>query len=114
MAAIGVPLGLVVGIGGCAVTFAALDHGQHRRDIEERVPNGTVGAHAHIAQKPHVQLGIAVLCSLRPSEGRLPEKAGEIMLFDAWRTAGDGVEVGDPWSHRPDSAPSIHRPENRR
>ena len=38
---------------------------------------------------------IETLCSLRPSEGRLPEKAGEIMLFDTWRTAGDGVEVGD-------------------
>ncbi len=38
---------------------------------------------------------IETLCSLRPSEGRLPEKAGEIMLFDTWRTAGDGVEMGD-------------------
>ena len=38
---------------------------------------------------------IETLCSLRPSEGRLPEKAGEIMLFDTWRTAGDGMEVGD-------------------
>ncbi len=38
--------------------------------------------------------GVEKLCGLRPSEGRLPEKPGEILLFDTWRTSG-GLEVGD-------------------
>ena len=38
---------------------------------------------------------VETLCAVRPSEGRLPERAGEIMLFDTWRTSDDGLAVGD-------------------
>ena len=34
------------------------------------------------------------LCSILPSEGRLPERPGEIMLFATWQTYG-GLAVGD-------------------
>lgn len=37
---------------------------------------------------------IETLCALQPSEGRLPEKAGEILLFDTWRMGDDALEIG--------------------
>lgn len=37
---------------------------------------------------------IGNLCAIQPSEGRLPERAGEIMLFATWQTYG-GLHVGD-------------------
>ncbi len=37
---------------------------------------------------------VGTLCALQPSEGRLPEKAGEILLFDTWRMGEDALEVG--------------------
>lgn len=38
---------------------------------------------------------VEALCAVRPSEGRLPEKPGEIMLFDTWRTGDDALALGD-------------------
>lgn len=38
---------------------------------------------------------VETLCAVRPSEGRLPEKPGEIMLFDTWRTGDDALTLGD-------------------
>ena len=38
---------------------------------------------------------VETLCAVRPCEGRLPEKPGEIMLFDTWRTGDDALTLGD-------------------
>ncbi len=38
---------------------------------------------------------IETLCAIEPSEGRLPEAPGEILLFDTWRTSEDGLQIGD-------------------
>ncbi len=37
---------------------------------------------------------VDALCAVRPCEGRLPQAAGEIMLFDTWR-AEKGLALGD-------------------
>ncbi len=50
---------------------------------------------------PHLPIAsfsgdIGTLCAVHPSEGRLPQEAGEIMLFETWSTSGDDtLEIGD-------------------